>query len=42
VLKEYPSGMMVAWPVSDRVNTPRNNSPDLIQPVEADPQQSIT
>lgn len=41
-LKEYPSGLMVAWPVSDRVNTPRNNTPDLVQPVEVDPRQSIT
>jgi putative SOS response-associated peptidase YedK len=29
VLKEYPSDMMVAWPVTSRVNTPRNNDAEL-------------
>jgi len=42
LLQEYPSELMVAWPVSERVNSPRNNAPDLIQPIEPDPQQSIT
>jgi putative SOS response-associated peptidase YedK len=42
VLKEYPSDMMVAWPVTSRVNTPRNNDPELVQPIELDPPQSIT
>lgn len=31
-LKPYPADLMVAWPVSTRVNTPRNNSPQLIEP----------
>lgn len=42
LLKEYPSGQMVAWPVSTRVNTPRNNDADLIQPIELDPRESVT
>jgi putative SOS response-associated peptidase YedK len=32
-LKPYPADLMVAWPVSTRVNTPRNNSAELIEPV---------
>jgi hypothetical protein len=32
----------VAWPVTSRVNTPRNNDPELVQPIELDPPQSIT
>ena len=32
VLLPYPSAEMVAWPVSRNVNSPRNNSPELIQP----------
>lgn len=42
VLKEYPSGSMVAWPVSSRVNTPRNNESDLIQAIEPEPDESTT
>jgi putative SOS response-associated peptidase YedK len=42
VLKEFPSASMVAWPVSARVNTPRNNAPDLIQAIEPDLDESIT
>jgi putative SOS response-associated peptidase YedK len=32
VLKPYPDGSMVAWPVSTRVNKPDNNDADLITP----------
>ena len=32
VLKPYPSDLMVAYEVSTRVNSVKNNSPDLIQP----------
>jgi putative SOS response-associated peptidase YedK len=31
VLKPYPADSMVAWPVSRRVNTPRNNHESLIE-----------
>jgi hypothetical protein len=34
VLLPYPSDEMIAWPVSTRVNTPKNDGPDLIQPWE--------
>lgn len=39
VLTPYASDEMLAWPVSARVNTPRNNDPFLIQriDVETDP-----
>jgi len=29
----YPAELMVAWPVSARVNSPRNDGPDLIAPL---------
>jgi putative SOS response-associated peptidase YedK len=31
-LKPYPEDHMVAWPVSTRVNTPKNNDAKLIEP----------
>jgi putative SOS response-associated peptidase YedK len=31
VLKEFPSDEMLAWPVSNRVNSTKNAGPDLIQ-----------
>jgi putative SOS response-associated peptidase YedK len=32
-LIEYPADAMVAWPVSTRVNSPRNEGPALIEPM---------
>ena len=32
-LIEYPADMMVAWPVATRVNSPRNEGPELIEPM---------
>jgi putative SOS response-associated peptidase YedK len=32
-LKPYPSDSMVAWPVSSRVNTPKNDDAQLIEPL---------
>lgn len=31
-LTPYPDDLMVAWPVSTRVNTPKNNDASLVQP----------
>lgn len=31
-LKAYPSDEMIAWPVSTRVNSPKNNSAELMEP----------
>jgi len=30
-LAPYPADLMVAWPVSVRVNSPRNNDPSLVE-----------
>jgi putative SOS response-associated peptidase YedK len=35
VLTPYPSDLMVAHRVSTRVNSVRNNSPELIEPIAA-------
>jgi putative SOS response-associated peptidase YedK len=34
VLKPYPSDLMIAYEVSTRVNSVKNNSPDLIEPTK--------
>jgi putative SOS response-associated peptidase YedK len=34
VLKQYPEDLMVAYQVSTRVNSPKNNDNTLILPVE--------
>jgi putative SOS response-associated peptidase YedK len=34
VLKQYPAESMLAWPVSTRVNTPKNNDPGLVEPLD--------
>jgi len=31
-LKQYPADSMLAWPVSSRVNSPKNNDAKLIGP----------
>jgi SOS response associated peptidase (SRAP) len=39
LLKPFPAELMIMWPVSTRVNTPRNDDEDLIRAIEiADPQ----
>jgi putative SOS response-associated peptidase YedK len=35
VLQPYPADLMVAHPVSTRVNSVRNNGPELIEPIAA-------
>jgi putative SOS response-associated peptidase YedK len=35
LFKPYPSELMEMYPVSDLVNSPRNDTPDLIKPLEA-------
>jgi putative SOS response-associated peptidase YedK len=31
---QYPADLMVAYEVSARVNSVKNNSPDLVEPVQ--------
>jgi putative SOS response-associated peptidase YedK len=37
LLQPYPDDLLVAWPVSTRVNSPKNNDEQLITPVEQSP-----
>jgi hypothetical protein len=40
ILVPYPAGRMKAWPISARVNSPKNNGAEIIVPIEpesADP-----
>jgi putative SOS response-associated peptidase YedK len=34
VLIPYPASQMKAWPIDVRVNSPRNNDPQIIEPIE--------
>ena len=34
VLAQYPADLMVAYKVSTRVNSPKNNAPELIEPLQ--------
>jgi putative SOS response-associated peptidase YedK len=34
LLKPYPSERMAMWPVSPKLNSPKNDSPDLLEPIE--------
>jgi hypothetical protein len=34
LLKPYPSEQMTMWPVSPKLDSPKNDSPDLLEPVE--------
>jgi hypothetical protein len=34
VLVPFPTDGMRTWPISPRVNSPRNNDPDLLEPIE--------
>ena len=41
VLQPYPDDLMSAAPVSRRVNSPRNNDVDLIEPLRGHPQAAV-
>ena len=34
LLKPYPSELMTMWPVSPKLNSPKNDSPDLLEPIQ--------
>jgi hypothetical protein len=34
LLKPYAAEEMTMWPVSPKLNSPKNDSPDLLEPVE--------
>jgi putative SOS response-associated peptidase YedK len=34
ILVHYPADAMKAWPISSRVNSPKNNDPEIIMPIE--------
>jgi putative SOS response-associated peptidase YedK len=34
LLRPSADGLLRAWPISTRVNTPRNNTPDLLDALE--------
>jgi putative SOS response-associated peptidase YedK len=34
VLAPYPANGMKAWPIDARVNSPENNDPEIIVPIE--------
>jgi putative SOS response-associated peptidase YedK len=42
VLVPFPGSAMRAWPISPRVNSPKNNDPDLLSPVDGMNQVSPT
>ena len=33
LLLPYPAGLMTMWPISSRINSPKNDTPDLIDPI---------
>ena len=41
VLAEYPADAMVAWPVSARANSPRNDGAELIEPLTVSPARDL-
>jgi putative SOS response-associated peptidase YedK len=41
LLKPYAAERMTMWPVSPKLNSPKNDSPDLLEPIE-EPASSAT
>jgi putative SOS response-associated peptidase YedK len=35
LLRPYPAELMTAWPISTRVNSPRNEGAELLEAIEA-------
>ena len=42
LLKPYPAELMTMWPVSTKVNSPKNDGPELLDPItlEAQPDEN--
>jgi putative SOS response-associated peptidase YedK len=38
ILVPYPADEMTVWPISPPVNSPKNNDPEILQPIAADVQ----
>ena len=36
LLRPFPAALMRMWPISTRVNAPKNDDPDLLTPVSPD------
>lgn len=36
LIRPYPAHLMKMWPISTRVNSPRNDDPEILQPVDED------
>ena len=37
VLRPFPSDLLTMWPISTKVNYPRNDTPDIINRIEVSP-----
>jgi hypothetical protein len=42
LLKPYPSEEMTMWAVSPKLNSPKNDSPDLLEPIAHHPAEPAT
>jgi putative SOS response-associated peptidase YedK len=42
LLRPFPAEVMRLWPISARVNSPRNDDPDLLEPVHPDSSNTPT
>jgi putative SOS response-associated peptidase YedK len=38
ILVPYPADQMTVWPISPRVNSPKNDDPGILEPIVADVQ----
>lgn len=38
ILAPYPADRMTVWPIRPRVNSPKNDDPDILEPIVADAQ----
>lgn len=38
ILVPYPADRMTVWPISPRVNSPKNNDPGILEPFAVDAQ----
>jgi putative SOS response-associated peptidase YedK len=41
VLVPFPADRMKAWPVSSRVNSPKNDDAEIIVPIELNPEPDL-
>jgi putative SOS response-associated peptidase YedK len=41
LMRPFPSELMTMWPIAKNVGSPKNNTPDILDPIDPDPEPTL-